>query len=599
MSKLVHKIKSSIQIKLFIICLLIVQIPVLFFGTLSYRLTAASIERDFINNKIFLGQQSLISLEESNKNLVRQAMGIYAYDEELTMVLSYSSANYGIDYTNAFSHLEKRLNVLMQANTNIFGITLVDGNGNIKIYLDRQYGHTKALNVSDIQWFTEAMQKKGQYVFLNPHKNTYLLGSSYQPDVFGIAAGVVDFVSSTPIGVMKIDQSPSILLDIMEGMDPVKEEVILILGKNNTIISSNVPLTNEQIISLTTNIISNDITTSKVNLEGQNVLVNKIVSNTNGWSIVSIIPTSILATKSDFIKNINYTLLLVTTISMLFVSLYLASLLVSPIKKLMSAFSKLKNGDFDASVDVSGDDEIAQINTSFNEMAISIKTLISEKYEANLNRLQAELEVLQSQINPHFLYNTLNSIKALADINKMYDISIMIKNLSDLFRYNLNTSRHVVSLSDEINHLKNYLYLQQIRFSDKYKVEWHIDPSALQCECLRLVLQPIAENAIIHGFKNIIKGGILRVEIFLQNENLSISISNNGDLISDDALHQINQALAHETLSQLKLRTEKIGIYNVNTRIKLYFGNAYGLHFMIKEGFTCVTINLPIKNERE
>lgn len=597
--KLAHKIKSNIHIKLFLVCLLIVIIPVVFFGSLSYILTTSSIERNFINNKIFLGQQSLVTLEESNSNLVRQAMGIYAFDEELSTVLSYSSTDYGIDYTTAYSRLLENLNIVLQTTKNIFGITIVDANGNIKVYLDKHFGHTSIGNVADTPWFSEAIKKKGNYVFLEPHKNSYILDKSNQPEVIGIAAGLVDFVSLEPYGVMKIDQSPSVLSEIMLGMDPEKDEIILILGKDNNLISSNVSLSSEQIDSITKTIISQGITSSKVELDGKKVLVNKVVSGTSGWSIVSIMPTSILTSKGAFIKNINFTLIFAITISMFFVSLYLTTFLVSPVKKLTNAFSKLKNGDFNVQVEVNGDDEIAQINTSFNDMASSLNVLIKEKYIADINRLQSELEALQSQINPHFLYNTLNSIKALADINHMYNMSMMIKNLSDLFRYNLNASHSVVCISDEIDNLKKYLALQQIRFSDRYSVEWHVDPNTLQCECLRLVLQPIAENAIIHGFKNIFNGGILRIETFFQNDNLCIAISNNGELIKEKTLQQINQALREETLYQLKLRTEKIGIYNVNTRIKLYFGDTYGLDYIVKNGFTCATVTLPKKKERE
>jgi two-component system sensor histidine kinase YesM len=311
--------------------------------------------------------------------------------------------------------------------------------------------------------------------------------------------------------------------------------------------------------------------------------------------VVSLLPITELQRKSQFIKNINFSLLAVLIVFTFIISILFSYLITRPLKKLMKSFRKLQEGDFGTRVEVKGEDEFAKIGRTFNTMVANIKSLIEQKYEMNILRKQAELESLQSQINPHFLFNTLNSIKAVIDKKDYRHSSIMVESLSDIFRYSLNRGRHIIKFSEELEHVKKYLYIQQCRFTDRYEVYYDIDEDVLDYNILRLTLQPIVENALYHGLSPKRGKGELKIAAKTFNDKYYIYISDNGVGIPREELIQINTLLDNNPDTHNSLTPEKLGIYNVNARVKLHFGNDYGLRIYSCPGSgTTVRITLPV-----
>lgn len=230
--------------------------------------------------------------------------------------------------------------------------------------------------------------------------------------------------------------------------------------------------------------------------------------------------------------------------------------------------------------------EIKILNDSFNYMTDVIQELIDDVYTAQLKEKQAELVALQAQINPHFLYNTLDSVNWMALKYGAYDIQEMISALATMLRHSLNHGENMISVRNEIEQLKSYIYIQKFRFDNKFEDYFLIDSQILDCTMIKLILQPLVENAIIHGFENLDSGGLLFINGYLNNGTIVFDIMNNGELVD---LDKIKKKIQRQDESEKK----SYGINNVNDRLIAKYGPKYGLHYMIHEQYTIARIQIP------
>ena len=252
----------------------------------------------------------------------------------------------------------------------------------------------------------------------------------------------------------------------------------------------------------------------------------------------------------------------------------------------MKIAEKVKNGDLKARVKVNGNDEIAALSYAFNEMIEKIDELIEEVYETKIREKDFKLRALQAQINPHFLYNTLDGIRWVARKNKDYDVSRRIENLSNMFRIVLKDDKVITTLDEEMRYTEHYLFFQRQSFKEKLEIMWNIDESVKQYKVVKLLLQPVVENSIIHGMDTTKEKLVINITVKDNTQNIYINIEDNG--VGAD-INYVKQALQGD----IKTRNS-IGIKNVNDRIKEYYGNQYGLKFSSNIGErTIVEIIIP------
>ena len=218
--------------------------------------------------------------------------------------------------------------------------------------------------------------------------------------------------------------------------------------------------------------------------------------------------------------------------------------------------------------------------------------------QAQLEKKKQELLALQSQINPHFFYNTLDTFRGSAIENGNIELSRMIAALSGMFKYSVNYSDEMVTLNQEMNYLKKYIQIQQIRFPDRftYTEEIRCDSGLLLSQpCPRFVLQPIVENAIRHGLEDVSKGGRIRLTMDMTEREILMTVEDNGKGMSTETLLKMNERLAHPETAATQPRGDGgVGMYNVNARIRMFCGEEWGLHVESTEGEgTQVSVRLP------
>lgn len=298
-------------------------------------------------------------------------------------------------------------------------------------------------------------------------------------------------------------------------------------------------------------------------------------------------------------QKMGYTIAVVI-LSVLVVSvclvLIISSSITSPIKRLIARIRRIAANDFsyDPEIERSGD-EIAEIGKVINEMMMSITALLRENDEQNELRRNIEISLLQSQVNPHFLYNTLDSIHWMAVIQKSPGISQMTQSLSHLLKNLAKGTQDRIPLSEELSLLKDYVSIQAIRYLEAFDVIIEVPEDLLSCRIIKFTLQPLVENAIFHGIEPTGMCGIITVRAWEEADCILITVHDTGKGMSEEAMARLLSSAPHEKNTA---SLNGIGVYNVDQRLKLVYGKAYGLSFASELGkYTCVTVKIPKEAE--
>lgn len=285
---------------------------------------------------------------------------------------------------------------------------------------------------------------------------------------------------------------------------------------------------------------------------------------------------------------------------------FVISNILQPLKQFISFLNEIKKGklkNLKKRVNLTGYAEINMMSDEFNNMLDEIDDLThrllesnSRLYELELAKSRSELEFLKSQVNPHFLYNTFESIKGMAVEEGSDNIFNMTKSLSSIFRYSIKGA-DIVTVDTELNMIKNYLFIQKIRFKNRINIDYSFNDYILQLKIPKMILQPIVENAIYHGLEPKVSGGELFIGGEIIKDKLIIYVKDNGQGINSDKLNILKSRLQNSSkfASNEEAMNTNIGFLNVNNRIKLNYGQEYGINIISDLNGTIVTINLPVQ----
>lgn len=324
---------------------------------------------------------------------------------------------------------------------------------------------------------------------------------------------------------------------------------------------------------------------------GGNQIIFQVDQSRYNLVAFSVMPQALLrASQKTLTRNLLMIAIVMLVIALVF-STIVSRTITWPLERLTDVTKRIKNGETDLRIEPMKLDEIGELGLSFNEMLDQIQELVSRQYETKLLLNKAEYNALQAQINPHFLYNTLDTMSSIAQIKNCEEVSALSQSLSNIFRYSLDMRNPLSTVSKEIVHLKNYIYVMDVRMGSSITYTYSIDEQVLNDSIPRLSIQPIVENAINHGLKN--ARGERRIDIvaYRQQEQLMITVMDNGVGIPADKLGTLlNEA------DQDEKQSTSIGLYNINERLKMLYGEAYGLRITSKEGEgTTVTLCIPDK----
>jgi two-component system sensor histidine kinase YesM len=330
-----------------------------------------------------------------------------------------------------------------------------------------------------------------------------------------------------------------------------------------------------------------------VNDNGEDLLISYSGMNENGWHILYAVPLASLTKELISIKVFVVVLILLCLLLSIPFMMLLTSFITAPINTLLLSMKRFQNGHFNERVDIKYRDEIGELSRGYNSMVTNIKTLVDEVYVLQLKEKEAELKALQSQINPHFLYNMLDTIFWEAEAAGQNQISEMIINLSRLFRLSLNRGKSFTNVKKEKELIELYLSLQKMRFKDLLDYQVEIPNEIEGYVILKLILQPFIENALVHGVERKRGGGYLSVTGEIIGESLRFIIEDNGPGIDEATIKKILESEAESDVNTTP-DTAGYAIQNVNARLKLYYKDGYRLNYFSEPGKgTRVEIIIP------
>lgn len=332
---------------------------------------------------------------------------------------------------------------------------------------------------------------------------------------------------------------------------------------------------------------------------GENYYIYSEVPNTN-WIVVECIPTYNLENSYQKIRNITLTVMGFSVLLLTIIYYFYSKKTNKPIKDLKIAMERIQKGDLDTRVQVGTNDEIGFLANGLNQMTLELQNHIQKVYIAEIRQREAEIEALKTQIEPHYLYNTLDVIRMTAITKDDKETAEMIDGLSGQLKYLIGGARDMVTLQAELDSVRNYFKIIKIRYENRFSLEVDVPEELLELKVPQLILQPVVENAVKHGLKPKEEGeGVVAIQGMKSEDRLEITVMDNGIGMTEEKMADVQQLLdSQDTVKHAKSKRASIGLKNVYDRIKLIFGDAYSMEISSFEGIgTIVKYKLPVIEE--
>lgn len=576
---------KSIQSSISLAFSLLILAAIVLTSIASYQVSVSAVERnsksyiDEIIKQVNMNLQSYVDNMENISLLAMTNKDVKYYISDNSFISAESRRTY-----------EKRISDLFQSilytRQDISSI-MVFG------YNDRYVSDRRITTINpfakleDQAWYNAARAAGGKAVISAPHVQNVIDGEYRW--VVSLSRELKSTDGITAEGVFLVDLNLSIINDICSNINLGKKGYVFIVDQGGNIVYH----PQQQLIDskLRTERISDVIAaesgSSFTAKDGDGKRIYSVQDTKFGWKIAGVAYSNdLIATQKDLRNSILLYSLLGLSIALI-LSLWLSHRLTKPIKVLQTDMKLVEKGNFDIQTEIGQMNEIGQLGRSFNVMVSRTKTLMEETISNQETKRKSELLLLQSQINPHFLYNTLDSIVWMAEQKQHEEVVLMTSALAKLFRASITKDQELVPIRVEVEHITNYMLIQKMRYNDELDYEIDVDDAILGFKTLKILLQPFVENAIYHGLRRTYgqENGMISIRGRASGDQIVFEVEDNG------------RGMTPEELARLRLPSDGdkgIGIRNVDERIKLYFGHEYGIQIRSEiEVGTCVTIAIP------
>lgn len=574
--------------------LLLVVIPLIALSLMTVSVITYRVAKQNIQNRVSeYMEQYLLQLSSAIDNKLETSIQLNAQlsvNAQLSEILQ--------EYHSAPS--DEKLNYRQDVE-NIF-VTIMSIYDNIRsIYVFDNYGNEFYLrNRSDIglelleqeSWYQDALARQGAYViFLDRH-------GGEENTTIGIARSIVNIYDRQSYGVALVEIPYSILAETIyggNGKSNLQQGAIFIGDEQGNRIyatQSDDPYRDMGADEIPP---AGTAQTRVFTADGEEIIRITCVSAKTGWRYDYVCEMKYLMRDMAQLQSIMTVLVLCVLLAAVCFLIVFSHRTFRPLGELVSAMQQVKEGRYAVKVETESNDEFRYLGQTFNDMASSIEELIQKVYSAQLMQKEAQLEVLQQQINPHFLYNTFETMRGIALSEHNEKVADIVKNISEFMRYNMYGADGSTSLQMELQHVTNYIRIMDYRFDDKIRLTMEIPEQMRALSMPKFTLQPIVENAVLHGFTEKRADCEICISGQVQDGAARLRIVDNGCGIAADALEKINADLKEPFQpGQPRNGRVSIGIYNVNSRLKLNYGDKYGVRIFSEVGVgTTAEIEFP------
>ena len=482
-----------------------------------------------------------------------------------------------------------QLQTILDSRSDIRNVGIISKNGRMLIN-DGSKSVNQDLDLNTQEWYATALEKPNGPILTSSHVQHIISGE--RPWVITLSRGIRDRSGSgEKEGVFFIDLNYSAISGLCDQSTVGTKGYAFILDAKGNIVyhPQQQQLYNELQTENISLIMDTDEDTVLTGTGNDGKLYSISRSEKTGWTVVDCTNVKELLSKSRQAQSVYVLTAIILVIVALLFSRFMARSITLPIQKLRDSMKKVQEGDFSVSdVVVDSKNEIGSLTKSFDVMTHRIHELMEQNVHEQEEKRKSELKALQSQINPHFLYNTLDSIIWMAEGKKNEEVVLMTASLARLLRQSISNEDEVVPIANEVEYARGYLTIQKMRYKDKMEFQIDVDSSILYIPLIKLVLQPIIENAIYHGLKYKESKGLLIVKGFMKDGNAVLQVI-------DDGVGMDEETLAHiYDKHKVNYHSNGVGVYNVQKRLQLYYGESYGITYESEKGVgTTATITIP------
>ncbi|OPH58919.1 hypothetical protein BC351_21495 [Paenibacillus ferrarius] len=547
-----------------------------------------------------LSMQVIHQVSDNIENRAKEAFTSSVYvlsDSSIRQIVAEQGEQVTAENYPAFrSRMEFLLAQYGNGNPYMNAIMIKTGRGQMYWWENKKgLGHT--LNQEDV-----GEMMKGAASYLTNHGRTMAWSPSLRKrnEVFLVR----DFVDVSQIdrslGTIVFSMDADYFLSLGSGSSIIKQNNVAILNAFNELLAGGGNSDADNLITNSSNYVLNEQDASMATVEhsaaGDYLFVQERTS-TLGWRVLCFIPMSSLFSDTRVLVLVIVLVSLIAVLISTGIAVLLSKSSTRNIKILEQTMRRVEDGNLDVRIIPLGKDEIGSLSVRFNFMLARINELINTVYKEQIAKQQAEFTVLMSQINPHFLYNTLGTVKWYARMNQQSEIERMVSSVIDLLKSSVRRVGEFHSLEQEIAQLNNYIYIQKIGYGEAFQVEYKVDEQWLESEVPYFILQPLVENAILHGIEMSKGSGRIVVSARVTGKELFVMVEDNGVGMEEvKAANLLHTATRKEAVPGVA----SIGIHNVNERIQLYYGQNYGLSFESMPGAgTKAIVRIPYRTHRQ
>lgn len=578
---------KSVRSALFAAISVMVLCAVVIVVAISLRFTRTSVfDNAVVYTRTIVRQtnQNIDSYIDYMDNIVTMVSGsrdtqsfLYDKDEETLQV------------SECRQRLVEQFRTILKSRSDIRNIGLIQKDGN-RLFNNGGQQKNAYLDLDTQAWYKNAITSN-RSVLTSSHVQHVIRGE--RPWVITVSRGVRNFTGSgNREGVVFIDLNYSAISELCDQNSIGSKGYVFLLDQDGNVVYH--PQQQQLYNELQTENIDLVMNTDKETLmdgSGDNAKIYTISrSEKTGWTVVGCTNVAELLKDSKKARSIYVLVAAILVIVALVLSNLISRNITRPLQQLRDSMARVQEGDFGAAeVEVTSRNEVGSLTRSFNVMTSRIQELMKQNIYEQQQKRKSELKALQSQINPHFLYNTLDSIIWMAEGKKNEEVVVMTASLARLLRQSISNEEEQVPISQEVEYARSYLTIQKMRYKDKLEFQIQVDAQIMGVPIIKLVLQPLIENAIYHGLKYKEGKGLLIVRGYREGENAVIQIKDNGAGMDEQTLSHIFEK------HKVNYRSNGVGVYNVQKRLQLYYGMDYGITYSSRQGEgTTASIVIPM-----
>lgn len=585
--------------QLSLILLPVILLPLAIIGYVSYQISYHALQNRSAANVSQIAELVNQNLDTTLQQAIQLAK-MPLYDTTIQQIVTYYAQHPKLDFDHAsladIQTMENfSLNILIH-NTNIDSVDIYTAG--LVAFPESTIALQSFTSWTSLAWFQELMRTPSvRTLFLPTHVEPSVQGNRL---IFSVVQAIVNIETFQTVGAIVINiDTQNAIEQTITNTENRSDTTFLISGANHQTIYVT-PLQNsagdEQRSELAfSHAVQQALLqqTDQLTWENTDYFLSSNTSPLSGWTVAALVPSSSLMQDIEAIKQTTLVMICLTILLVFGATLLAITRVSQQITQLRTLMREVEMGNLDVRFHAQGRGELTSLGKSFNHMVIRLKRLIQDNYESQLQRKKAELAALHSQLNPHFLYNTLGSFQMLAVTEGQDRLANMAYRLGQLMRYSLEPGT-LVTLREEVEHIEHFLALIQERYEDRLRYVIRIPEQLLLYQIPRFTLQPLIENAIYHGIDPKSEGGRIEVMSWQEEQHLVLSIQDNGIGMSEEEVRRWQSALDYQ--ANLLTRARHIGILNVQGQIQRIFGPEYGLALVAGgagEG-VIITIRLPL-----